>query len=876
MREWFSKFRALIKGRRGLDNDLAEEIETHLHMEADRYMETGLVTEEARIAARRRFGNAAAISERTRDAWGFPTIESLLKDIRYGFRAIRRAPAFSLIVILTLALGIGLNTALFSVVHAVLLKPLPYPDAERLVWFGETLGGDSGVSVTWVNFKYWRDSNRTFESIAAFQFTGLTMTGRADPQQTRGMVVTAPYFGLVGMRPLLGRLFGAADDRPHADRVIVLNHRFWSGQLGGDPHIVGATLTLNGAPYQVIGVTGPLWEPYQVDYYLPLGRQNGNIVDRARHGPTRVVGRLRSGVTLAAARGDLDAIMRHLADVDPGPESTHRSFGMSWSEEIVGDVRGTLLVLMGAAALILAIACANAASLILARNTTRAGELAVRRAIGAGRLRLTRQLLTENAIIAGAGGLLGAGLAYAALRTLIALGPRDIPRLAETTLDLPVLLFACAITLGAGLIVGLAPVIAAGNPDLTSALKEGARLSGGGRHRQSMRNILVIAEVALTFVLAFGSGLLLRSLIAAQNANPGYDPQHALSFSLALPASAYKNPDSVSQFYSRLLTALRTVPGVTDASTVFCGPGAGDCGDWWYSIAGRPVPARNEVPLAFTNTADAGYFRMMRIPVLQGREFNDSDRTGPSVAIVNQRLAHRWWPNESAPGHLIKLGGPYMDGPLLEIVGVVSDVKQFELDTEPMPEIYRPFSQQTPGQMTIVLRAAADPEALVGAVRERVRALDPKLPLQRVATLEATLGAGLARRRFSAFLLTLFATLAMLLAAIGIYGLLSYWVTVRESEIAVRLALGAGPLRILRWTGLHALRLTAIGVAFGLLGGWAAAGTLGKLVYGIPPQNPATMFAAAVAVTVIGVAAAAIPAWRATRVDAARRLHHAG
>jgi putative ABC transport system permease protein len=834
-----------------------------------------MVTEEARIAARRRFGNATVITERSHDAWGFPPLESLLKDIRYGFRGIRRAPAFSLIVILTLALGIGLNTALFSIVHTVLLKPLPYPDAERLVWFGETLGRDSGFSVTWVNFKDWRDSNHTFESMAAFQFTGLTMTGRGEPRQTRGMVVTAPYFGLVGMRPLLGRLFGAADDRPEADPVIVLNHRFWSGQLGGDPHIAGSTLILNGAPYQVIGVAGPLWEPYQADYYLPLGRQNGKIVDRARHGPARVVGRLKPGVTLAAARGDLDAIMRHLADVDPGPESTHRSFGMSWAEEIAGDVRGTLLVLMGAAALILLIACANVASLILARNTTRASELAVRRAIGAGRLRLTRQLLTENAIVAGAGGLLGVGLAYEALRALIALGPRDIPRLADTTLDLPVLLFACAITLGAGLIAGLAPVIAAGNPDLTAALKEGARLSGGGRHRQSMRNVLVVAEVALTFVLAFGSGLLLRSLIAAQNADPGYDPQHALSFSLALPASAYKNPEAISQFHSGLLTSLRTLPGVTDASTVFCGPGAGDCGDWWYSIAGRAVPSRNEVPFAFTNTADAGYFRMMRIPVLQGREFNDSDRTGPDVAVVNQTLARRWWPNEFAIGHRIKLGGPYMEGPLLEIVGVAGDVKQFELDTKPMPEIYRPFSQQTPGQMTIVLRAAGDPEALLGGVRERVRALDAKLPLQRVATLEATLGAGLARRRFSAFLLTLFATLAMLLAAIGIYGLLSYWVTVRESEIAIRLALGAGPLTILRWTGLHALRLTAIGVAAGLLGGWAAAGTLEKLVYGIPPRNPATMFAAAVAVTVIAVAAAAMPAWRAARVDAARRLHYA-
>jgi putative ABC transport system permease protein len=875
MREWWSKLRACLAGRRAVDGEVADEMQAHIEMDADRYMEEGMSRADALAMARRRFGNAARVAENTRDSWGFPWFEGLWKDVRYGVRFICRAPAFSLTVVLTLAAGIGLNTALFSVVHAVLLKPLPYPDAERLVWFGEKVGRGEGVSVTWVNFQHWRDDNRTFDLMAARQFTELTITGRSEPQQTRGLVATAPYFALVGMRPALGRLLGVDDDRPGADPVIVLNHRFWSGHLGGDPGILGATLTLNGAPYTVVGVAAPLWEPNPVDYYLPLGRQNGNILDRARHGSIRVIGRLKPGIALAAARADLDSIMQHLGEVDPGPEAEHRSFGQFWSADIAGDLRKTLLVLMGAAALILLIACANVAGLILARNTARAGELAVRKAIGAGRLRLTRQLLAENAILAASGGLAGIGLAYAALRALISLAPAGIPRLSETTLDMPVLLFACAATVGAGLIAGLAPVLSAGNPDLAAALKEGARLSGAGRRRQSVRNALVIAEVALTFVLAFGSGLLLRSLIAAQNADPGYDPRRALSFSLRLPGAAYKDADAASRFYSRLLAGVRGLPGVEAAGAVFCGPGAGDCGDWWYSAAGRPSPARNEVPIALVNTADAGYFRMMRIAILQGREFDESDRTGRGVIVVNQALAHRWWPGESAVGHEIKLGGPYMEGPLLEIVGVVGDVKQFARDTQPMPEIYRPFSQQSPGAMTIVVRGAGNPESLIGGMRERVRALDPDLPLLRVGTLEASLGAGLARRRFSTFLLTLFAALAMLLAAIGIYGLLSYWVTVRKSEIALRLALGARPSAILHWTGMHALRLAAIGVAFGTAGGWASAGILDKLVFGIPPRNPATMVAAAVAVVGIAVAAAAMPAWRAARVDAARQLHQA-
>ncbi len=875
MREWWQRFRVWAGGRREVSDDLAEEMRSHFEMEVAGRIEDGMHPEQARIEAHRRFGNATLIAERAHESWGFPSLESFLNDVRYGFRALRRSPAFSLVVVLTFALGVGVNTAVFGVVRSVLLKPLPYPESERLVWFGETAGKAEGISVSWGNFLQWQANNHSFEEMAAFQFTERTLTGRAEPLVTQGLTVTASYFPLLGMHPLLGRLFGSAEDRAGGPPVIVLNHRFWSAELGGDPRIAGSSLILNGNAYEVIGVAAPLWEPWRADYYLPLSGIAGNPADRRQHRSIRMLGRLRPGLTLAAARADLDAIMRHLAEVDPGPENEHRSFGRFFGEYSTGSMKGTLTVLMGAAGLILLIACANVASLLVARNVARGSELALRKAVGAGRLRLMRQLLTESIVIAAAGGLTGVGLAYGTLRLMIVLAPKDIPRLAETTVDLPVLLFACAIAIGAGLLAGLAPVIAAGNPDLAGALKDGARSAGLGKQRQISRNALVVAEVALTFVLAFGSGILLRSLIAAQNADPGFDPQNALSFSLQLPSRVYRNPEAVSQFHARLLAELRTTPGVTGASSVHCAPGAGDCGDWFYSIPGRAVPSQSDVPIALFNTAEAGYFQVMRIPIRQGREFNQADLlSGPKVAIVNEVFARRWWPNEAAVGHQIKVGGPYREGDLLEIVGVAGDLRQFGLDSEPLPEVYRPYSQQRDSSMTVVVRTAGRPEGLIAPVRNRLAAIDHNLPAQRLATFERSLGMGLARRRFLTLLLTFFAGLAMTLAGIGIYGLLSNWVSSRESEIAIRLALGAGRASILRWTCLQALRLAAIGIALGMLGTWAAARGLQELVFGVAPRNPATMLGAGFTVIVLAFAAAAVPAWRAARTDAARRLHY--
>jgi len=876
IREWWSKLCRILAGRRGLAGDLSAEIDAHLEFEIQENLERGMPPDEARRAARRHVGNLTQVQERAAEAWSFPSLETTAQDLRYGLRGMRRSPGFSLVVVLTLALGIGANTAIFSVVNAVLLRPLPYPAAERLVWLGESDPKAEGISVTWVNYQHWRDENHSFEDMAGFHAVHLTLTGRGEPLFTRAGVVTHGFFGLVGAHPMLGRVFSAADDQPGAAPTAVLDYRFWIGKLGADPGVVGATLALDGKPYEVIGVLPPglHFFPQSIDFYLPLHQFEGEVADRARHGSMRLVARLKPGVTLSSAIADLDGIMRRLAQSDPGPESRHRAHGVFLTEYTTGDIRPTLLILLAAVGLVLIIACANVASLVLARSTARAREIAIRAAIGAGRTRLVRQLLTENLLLAALGGIAGGLLAQWGARALIAMGPRDIPRLAETTFDWRVLLFAAAITILTGLFTGIAPVFTAGRADLVSALKDSSR-SATGRGGQRSRSALVVAEIALTLVLAFAAGLLLRNLIAAQTANPGFVPEHVLALELVLPSASYKSPQAIGGFYERLEQDLHALPGVTAVGAVRCPPSVGDCGDWFYSVLDRPAPQPSEVPIALFNNADRAYFGAMRIPLRQGRVFADSDRAAaPLVAIVNETFARKWWPRESAMGHRIKWGGPYRDGPVYEIVGVCGDVSQMGLGTEPYPEVYLPFSQSPDRAMVVMLRTAGDASSLAPEVRRRVTAIDRNLPIESLRPFAQTVAASLAERRFSTLLLALFAGLAMALAAVGIYGLLNYWVRIREDEIAIRMALGAPRPSILRWAGWQALRLALIGAGIGMLAGWAASRALENLVFGVT-DNFATLAAAALAVIAIAMIAAAIPVWRATQVDAVDKLHRA-
>ncbi|HZL55483.1 MAG TPA: FtsX-like permease family protein, partial [Bryobacteraceae bacterium] len=537
----------------------------------------------------------------------------------------------------------------------------------------------------------------------------------------------------------------------------------------------------------------------------------------------------------------------------------------------------TLTLLMAAVGLLLLIACANVASLLLVRGAARTREIAIRTAIGAGRARVARQLLTENLAVSILGGALGIFLAFLCLRILIALAPASLPRLADIALNIPVLCFAAAVTLFTGLLAGIAPVFASARVDVSSALKEGTAGSGQSVSGHRLRGALVVSEVALTLMLSFASGLLIRSLMAAQNTNPGFDPHNLLALELQLPSSTYKTDEQARQFYARLMEDLRHEPGVSDVGAVTCPPGSGDCGDWWYSPLDRPAPTRADVPLTLIETADPSYFRAMRIELLAGRPFTVDDRAGkPPVTIVNEEIARKWWLTpQAAIGRRIKLGGPYMDGDSMEIVGVAANVSQMGLDGESVPLMYFPYAQKGSHAMEVMLRTAGNPAALIPAVRHRVAALDRNVPIQSVGSYEEKLGATLARRRFSTLLLGVFAMLAMILAAIGIYGVLNYWVSVRAKEIAVRLALGAQRGSILRWAGAHAMRLALAGVAIGSIGSWAAARWLTNMVYGVSVHSPAMMFVAVLVVIALAAIASVLPVWRASRVDVGRSLREA-
>ncbi|MBV9157390.1 MAG: ABC transporter permease [Acidobacteriaceae bacterium] len=875
MREWWAKVRQAWSRRRNLA-DLRDEIEAHLEFAREDNEARGMTSEQARREAARQVGNKTLLEENAREAWVFPRLESLWQDLRYAARGFRKSPAFTVSTIVTLALGIGVNTAIFSVVYAVLLRPLPYPASERLVWLGESTGKAAGISVTWLNFEHWRAENRSFEDLAAYHTGDFTLTGRGDAVLTHAGLVTSAFFKLTGSRPLFGKLFSTEDERFGAAPVVVVGYEFWAHNLGANPNILGTTLDLNGTAYQVVGVLapGPKFLNRPFDLCLPLGPHEDRL-DRGRHGSTRVLGLLKPGVTLAAARADLDQIMRRLDVSDPSTEKGHDAYGEYLIETRTGEIRPTLMLLMGAVLLVLLLACANVSNLLLARSTERVREFAIRSAIGAGRARLARQLFSETLLLTFAGGAVGVAVAAVCLRVLQHTAPSDIPRLSEVSLDVTVLAFACAVTLLAGLIAGMAPVNSASNLDLTRALKEGAPGAGSGRRREALGRLLVAGEVGVTVVLAFAAGLLVRSLLIAQTAYPGFDADHVLALELQLPPGAYTNGDAAERFYFNLKEKLRREPGVEAVGSVNCPPSAGDCGDWWYSVPGRAVPSREDVPLTLTNIADADYFRTMHIPLKAGRDFSDADRAGAApVAIVNDTLARRWWhsPGE-AIGQEIKLGGPYNKGPLLQIIAVAGDVSQLGLDTIPEPEMYSPFSQNRSGAMVVMMRTAGEPESLARAVRRDVASLDRNIPIQSLKPFRSWLAAPLARRRFSTLLLGVFAALAFVLAGVGIYGVLNYWVRARQREIAVRLALGAQSSRVLAWAGSHIGRLLASGMIAGLAASWAVSRWLSSLVFQVSPRSPSMLLLALAAVIFIAALAAAMPFWRAVHTDVVGNLH---
>jgi putative ABC transport system permease protein len=807
------------------------------------------------------------------------SMQNLLQDVRYGVRMLTKNAGFTAIAVLTLALGIGANTAIFSVVNAELLRPLPYHDSGRLVRVGVTnsrTGWKSGTA-DYPDFEDWRSQNQVFEKIAACYNNNFTLTGVANPAHVEGEVVSADMFTLLGVAPELGRAFLPSEDAPNHN-VVILEHQFWKQQFGGDPGTIGRSITLNSRDYIVVGVMpsgfafplqrkpAALWTTVSVmqttdDNSEPMTKQRGaHFFD--------VIARLRPGVSLPQAQAAMDVISAGLAKQYP---DTNKYSGVDLTLEqqrITRSIRPALLMLMAAVGLVLLIACVNVANLLLARATTRGREIAIRAALGAGRTRVVRQLLTESMLLAGLAGIFGVLMAAWGSAALVRLSPRDLPRAGEIHTDGWVLAFTAGISLLTGLVFGLAPAIQITGANFVDALKEGSLSMTAGRGRHRLRSSLMIVELALALVLLVSSGLLIRSLVRLQNVDPGFDPHNILAADLDLPDKTYTNAKQ-EQFAKELLPKIAALPGVQSAAGVFPLPMTGSEMRTSVEIEGRPVQKSDEAhSTIFSVTPD--YFRTMKIPLLQGRDFTAQDglETKP-VVIVNQTLARQFFPGENPIGKHIHPGIAVDDkgSRTREIVGVVADVKFKDLADEWAPTAYLPQSQIPIGSLTIVARASGDPGSLARPIAEAVHSIDPDVPAYNVKTVEDYLDGTIAIPRFNTLLLGIFAGLALVLTAIGLYGVISYSVAQRTHEIGIRMALGGQPGDMLRLVIGQGVRLALYGVGLGLIAAFAATHFLSSLLFGVTATDPASFAAVVITLLAVVLLACYIPARRAMRVD---------
>jgi len=859
--------------RHRFESELAEEMQHHLNLKTH----AGGGNEEARYRARREFGNSMQLRERSRELWAWRGLEELAQDLHYAIRMLRRSPGFTTIAVLTLALGVGANTAVFSVVNTVLLRPLPYPESERLVqmWSTNPNADRWGIWTAYPRFVDWRRQSTSFEEMAAVRTWVINLSGGDHPEALFAVVTSSQLFNVLRVQPMLGRTFLPEEDQPGHDRVIILSYSLWQRRFSSERAVIGRAIDIDRQSYTVIGVMPRdfrfppnLTAAYGIDAWLPPAPDPSR--DERVSNNYYVVARLKRGVSAAHAQAEMDAINHGLAE----QHFEDRGMGVKvsgWQQQVGGEVRPALLILMVAIALVLLIACANVANLLLARGAARQREAAVRQALGAGRARLIRQLLTESALLAvfgGAGGLL---IAYRAIDVLLRLAP-GIPRLAETTIDPHVLLFTGALTLATGLIFGVVPVLQGSKIDLHDALKEsGTRLTAGST-RARMRSVLVIAEMALALMLLAGAGLLVRSFVSVQEIDPGFNAKNLLTATVMLPPSKYPEPWRQAAFFREVMERIASIPGVESAGGADSAPMlSNDAGP--VSIEGHePRPGEMEIH-AERPKITPDYFRAMGMRLLRGRTFTWADNeSAPQVAMINEAAARQYWPNEDAMGKRVRLddGGTAWR----QVIGVVGDVRQDGLAKAGRPEVYAPLAQSPVPYMVLAVRTRVAPESLVGAVRRAVKAVDKDQPLFQIQTMQQVVDDSVSGRRFQMSLLAIFASVALGLAAIGIYGLMSYSVSQRVHEIGIRMALGAKRAEILRLVVGQGMLLAMIGVALGIGGALLLTRFLSGLLYGVGANDPVTFLGVAVLLSTVAALASFIPAWRAARIDPMEALRY--
>jgi putative ABC transport system permease protein len=871
---WLKNFLRRVRGlwrSEPIHQEITEELQFHIDMRAEENIRRGMSPDEARRDAERSFGDLTRIKERGYDIRGGRWLETVWQDLRYGARSLVKNPLFTLIAVLTLALGIGANTAIFSIVNAVLLRPLPYREPEKLmtIWTARPQQGQGQFRTSLPNFKDWREQNRVFEGMAAYGFNRYILTGGGEPEQIRGAQVSEDFFNVMGVRAALGRTFTPEEN---SEPFVVLSDGLWSRRFSSDPRVIGKTLTLNGTNFTIVGVM-----PAQFDFpgqevvlWVTLSQAmsgSPNYANSRTNHSFCVAARLKDGVTLKQAQTEMDVVASRLKQQYP---ETNANLGVSvipLYEQVVGNVRPAMLVLLGAVAIVLLISCANVANLLLARAVAREREFAVRMALGASRWRLIRQLLTESLLLAVLGGSVGVLLAMWGISSLTRLDSGDVPRLDQVSVDGVVLGFTLAVTILSGIIFGIAPALSA-KADLSVALKDSGKGAIGTRRGQRLRSVFVVSEIALALILLVSAGLMIRSFLRLIAVDPGFNPHNLLTMQIILPASKYADAQRIVNLYREVFERLTLQPGV---EAVGAGTGLPPVINQLrssFTVEGYQPTRAGEETIANFLSINPEYFKTLGIPLIAGRAFSDQDtERAPRVAIISQRMVKRYFPDGRAVGGRISSGGgaaPQWH----EIIGVVSDVKYSGgLSSAEEDAIYLPYSQAPTNGMYLMLRAGAHPLSLVASAKSVVHSLDADVPIAKIKMMDDVIDSSVARPRLIVALLGLFGAMALTLAVIGIYGVISYTVAQGAQEIGIRMALGAKPSNVLRMIIGRGVRLALTGVAIGVIGSFAATRALGDLLFSVRPTDPLTFGVGATLLIGVAILASYIPARRAMKVD---------
>ena len=854
--------------------DLEQDIRDHIARETQDNIDRGMTPEEARYAAMRKFGNVTNVKEETRDVWSLIWLEQLLEDIRFGLRLLRKNPGFTAVAILTLALGIGANAAVFSVVYAVLLRPLPYRDPSRLVVLHETTPKVGDVSVSFPNFLDWRAASHTFAQMAAVESVDFNLAGITQPENISGDAVSPNFLSMMGVRPFLGRDFDASEEKAGTAPVLLLSYSLWQSHLGGDPNAVGKTITLDGRSFTIVGVLPPNYRALDTtDVLLPIGvwatKNADAIKERGDRGDMVVIGRLGPGVAFGQARAEMEGIAARLATEYPGSNDQFSVTLHSIREAFVGDMKTAILILFGAVLFVLLIACANVANLFLVRGASRTKEIALRIAFGASRGRIIRQMLTESLILACFGGAVGVALAFGGIRGMTQLIPADMLSGATVNLNSVVLLFVAGVVILAAFIFGLAPALHSTKPDVQSELKEGGRTSSGGAAQNRLRGALAVAEISLALILLIGAGLMIKSLYRLLQVDPGFRPDRVLTMGMDLRAQQYSQDPAVLNFWQQLIDRVSALPGVQSAAVGTVIPLTDSHSRSDVTIEGMALPSPGNSPHPDVHVVSPGYVSTLGIPLLRGRTFTEQDNEkAPLAAMINAMVARRFFPNEDPIGKRFMFGHPASDpAKWYTIVGVVSDTRLYGLANPARLEVYLSFRQNPRSSMALVVKSGVDPAALTSAVREAVQSIDKDQPVFAVSTMEELVRNSVATRRMTLVLLGLFSALALVLGAIGIYGVISYSVTQRTHEIGIRMALGAPRGDVFRLVVGEGLKLAGIGIAIGIAAAFGLARLMSSLLYGISATDFETFAGVAVLLALVALLACYIPARRAMRVD---------